>query len=204
MFDNIAAQRAFVRRILNRPEEYSWTVQGFGMIRTYLDNAKRWRLNIWDDRLMVPNVSLIHDHPWDFDSLIISGELHNRRYDARFGGIGYRPTHNYCNILTGEGGGMVDQISKDALLVQRQPEVYYCGESYNQQRDEIHETYATRGTVTLNDRTPATKAHTARVFWPLGQKWVDAEPREATSFEILSATAVALRWLPKDEMEKAA
>ena len=62
----------------------SWTVQGFGFLRTYFGppNApKMYRLNLWDHHFTVPNVSTIHDHPWDFTSVIVAGEFANQRYN---------------------------------------------------------------------------------------------------------------------------
>lgn len=35
--------RAFTRSVLENAGHYKWTTMGFGMIRTYLDHAKRWR-----------------------------------------------------------------------------------------------------------------------------------------------------------------
>lgn len=63
----------------------------------------------------------------------------------------------------------------------------------------MHETKYARGTVTLNDRTPPTKAYTARVFWPAGTEWVDAMPRRATKQEVLDAVSAALlHWTAPD------
>lgn len=178
---------------LVRWNTFEWTTQGFGMIRTYLDTAKRWRLNIWDDRLMVPNVSLIHDHPWSFTSYVIAGELTNRRYGVRetAPARGEDATHHWHHIITGEGGGKHSPVH-DCLLIKHKKEVYGPSSIYSQSLDEVHKTNYTRGTVTINDRTPATKDHTARVFWPVGTEWVDAEPRIARSDEVNAAVGAAL------------
>lgn len=180
-----------VRAILREPEHNTWTTMGFGMIRTYIDADKRWRLNVWDDRLAVPFVSTIHDHPWSFESLCIIGELHNYKYEfGEVRGI-IRPTHQYHRIKTGEGGGKVEEPSICTLTPQA-VRIYYPGETYSQKLDEVHETHYLRGTVTLNDRTPPTAAYTARVFWPLGREWVDAEPRPADPNEVMRACHAAL------------
>lgn len=180
------ALMAAVSAILDHPQSFSWTTQGFGMIRTYLDSGKRWRLNIWDDRLAIPNVSLIHDHPWSFRSFIIAGRLTNQRYRIVAGD----PTHQFHSILTGEGGGPVETPSF-CRLEKTVTEVFGPGETYAQSLDQIHETSYLRGTITLNDRTPPTKTHTARVFWPVGQPWVDAMPRTATNDEVINAIDAA-------------
>lgn len=181
-----------IRSVLERAGTYRWTTMGFGMIRTYLDDAKRWRLTVWDDRLQVPGVSTIHDHPWSFTSHVICGTLINQRYRCEFAeGVA---SHQFHRIKTGEGGGPVEH-AVDCLLRPRLCNTWQAGQSYRQELREVHETLYDRGTVTLNDRTPPTKEHTARVFWPKGQQWVDAMPRSATHKEIVQATQAALELL---------
>ena len=172
------------------------------MLRTYLDGNKRWRLNVWDDRLRVRDVSIIHDHPWSFVSYVFSGGIRNQRYYVRDDGD---MTHCYHQIVTGEEGGPLPQKFMCGL-VKWQAEVYRAGQGYSQHLEEVHDTHATRGTVTLNDRTPPTTAHTARVFWPIGTEWVDAKPRRATPREIQETLEYALdmwfmegtQWDPRD------
>ena len=184
-----AANREFVRRVLINPFDWEWSVQGFGMLRTYLDTEKRFRLNVWDRRLAVPNVSLIHDHPWHFKSYIISGGFVNTRYYNDPNGDEY----DYMVIKTGEGGGP-DGVSgtirmSSAIL----PENYKQGDMYSQEAREVHKSVYTDGAVTLNDRTPLLDSDHATVFWPHGESWVDAEPRLATAQEIMVTCGKALR-----------
>ena len=73
------ALRAVVKTMLMYPHAFEWSVQGFGMLRAYFDKDKVYRLNIWDHDLAVPNVSVIHDHPWSFTSWIINGEATNTK-----------------------------------------------------------------------------------------------------------------------------
>src|ERR1039458_5729288 len=78
-----------------------WTVQGFGFLRTYFgppDAPKRFRLNLWDSHFTVPDVSIIHDHPWHFTSIVIAGQLFNNRYIVEPDG----QTHHFTTIKTGE------------------------------------------------------------------------------------------------------
>lgn len=183
---------ALICAILDRPRAHEWTTMGFGMIRTYLDPAHRWRLNIWDDRLQVPGVSTIHDHPWSFTSWGFAGTLYNTRFEVHDLGTTSRvqPTHCYQDIKTGEGGGPVGG-TKLAILKRHNIETILPGQSYTQRLDEVHETTFERGTVTLNDRSAPTEAYTARVFWPHGEKWVDAMPRLALAREIDDAVEMA-------------
>src|SRR5258708_2352757 len=77
---------AAVRSILEYPNGgREWSVQGFGMLRTYLDEQHTYRLNIWTDELASPGVSLIHDHPWHFHSWILAGKLTNEIFKEGLG-----------------------------------------------------------------------------------------------------------------------
>lgn len=197
------AMRAMVRNILESPlirkrsGDLDWTVQGFGMLRTYLDKDKRFRLNIWDVALSVPNVSLIHDHPWSFDSWIINGKIRNQRFyvvhgdDRRFE---YADPYDYAVIKTGEGGGP-DGERGTVYLWPEQIEQLHTGDKYHQDPKEIHLSAFEDGAVTLNDRTRVGDGEHARVFWPHGEQWVDAMPRRATEMEVHETVHKALeRW----------
>lgn len=173
--------------VLDNWEQFAWTTQGFGMIRTYLDDQKEYRLNVWDDRLSVPRVSVIHDHPWDFTSMVLCGRITNTRYERN---VAKPANFSFQNIVTGEGGGPTGVV-EDCHLEACPSELISPGGTYRQDREEIHHTGALRGTVTLNRRSPPTVNHTARVFWPLGEQWVDAMPRHATPDEVMEAVIAA-------------
>lgn len=174
----------------------AWTVQGFGFLRTYFGPAsapKMYRLNLWDSHFTVPNVSTIHDHPWDFTSVIVAGEFGNQRYRL-YGEMKHGltpPTHVFTTIRTGEGGGLEKSAFKDCVLDAYKEEHYAPGDVYGQQAHEIHETKFVDGSVTLNKRIGDTEH--ARVFWPYGTDWVDAIPRAATKDEVTSAVLHSLR-----------
>lgn len=187
------AFRALVKTVLMYPRNHRWTLQGFGFLRTYLPfgpNAKRFRLNVWDNDLTLPGVSIIHDHPWDFTSWIINGEFRNLRFvEDHFNGEEYM----HMRIKCGETGG---SLGTDALPIRLRAmpvECYTTGDIYQQRADEIHLSAFDQGTVTLNDRTGDTEM--PRVFWPAGGDWVDAKPREATEMEVAKTTLLALeKW----------
>lgn len=195
---NIAAAAA-IESILHHCDDYEWTTMGFGMIRTYLDSDKRFRLNVWDDRLQVANVSTVHDHPWSFTSWIFAGTLNNTIFDVHELGrvTRMRPTHAFHYIKTGEGGGPVE-APQCAVLKPRPKLIYRPGSEYSQVLDQVHETLYERGTVTLNDRSTPTESYTARVFWPYGTEWIDAMPRKATGVEIANAVEAALALFERD------
>ena len=171
------ALRVLVKSVLYNCRQYDWTVQGFGMLRTYIDKDKVFRLNVWDQSLKVQGVSTIHDHPWDFMSWIISGVVTNIRYDEGLNAVG-KP-HDYMLIKTGIGGGPRSSAGF-VRLMPYETEHYIEGDSYTQVANEIHESQFINGTVTLNRRTKRGDGEHARVFWPTGEQWIDAMPYEAS------------------------
>lgn len=177
--------------VLRHPKPFNWTTQGFGMIRCYLDDKQRFRLNIWDYRMRTPGVSLIHDHPWSFTSTIYAGRILNKRY--YFSSNSELPfNYYYKHIVTGPDGDDASEVMECRLIAQHL-ETYKPGQSYTQKLTEVHETDAEIGTVTVNDRTPPTNEYTARVFWHKnGHPWMAARPRPSTDEEIAQATWAAL------------
>jgi hypothetical protein len=172
----------------------SWTVQGFGMLRCYLDSEKVYRLNIWSSTLAISGVSVVHDHPWHLSSLILSGKICNVRYVEV--PLSHRDAVDFHGqrIKTGEGGGPEGERF-DARLRYLQPETYGPGDTYAQRAEEIHCSDPDDGAVTLNCRERVGDGEHARVFWPYGEEWVDAEPRPASYSEVRSTIASALeRW----------
>jgi len=192
-----------VEGVLRNHEAHSWSLQGFGMLRTYLgpkSDPKRFRLNLWDSRFAVPGVSTIHDHPWHFDSVIVAGCFCNVRY--RMAAKLYdtthtsRCTHNYIEIKCGPDGGMDNnQQPGSCILVAGRPELYVGGDTYHQEATEIHESIPYDGTVTFNERQTVGDGEHARVFYPINEKWIDAKPRDATNAEVGEACRDSLlRW----------
>lgn len=192
------AMRACIYTLLRYPRDLKWSVQGFGMMRAYFGtdprspaDSKRFRLNVWDSRLAVKDVSVVHDHPWSFKSWIINGEFHNVRYVEDF--LNGDP-YDFMIIKTGEGGGP-DGIGGTIRLRTIEAEAYKTGDTYFQTPTEIHMSAPADSTVTLNDRTRVGDGEHARVFWPAGGVWVDAAPRAATLDEIYRITQGALdKW----------
>lgn len=189
----ISAMRACVQTILHDPFNMPWSVQGFGMLRTYFGADKKYRLNLWDSSLAVDHVSILHTHPWHFTSWIMSGVFKNIRYYEARPGSGDL-THDWMVIKTGEGGGADGERGSSRLLA-GETELYLPGDTYMQSAEEIHASFYEDGTVTLNDRTRIGDGEHARVFWPHGEQWVDAEPRAANADEIKAVIGRALeRW----------
>jgi hypothetical protein len=189
------ALRAAIHSILEDPGNREWSVQGIGMMRTYLDGNKRFRLNVWDGCLAIPNVSVIHDHPWDFTSWVISGTFANVRYEmARDPAACLGAPFSWQYVRCGPGGGLDGEHGSCRLLAGHS-EVYCTGDVYHQRAEEIHASHYDSGAVTLNDRVPRPDSEHARVFWPHGQNWVDAKPRQADYRTVQDTLKLALkRW----------
>lgn len=191
--------RALTRHVLENANYREWTVQGFGFLRTYVGprgQPKEYRLNLWDKDFTVPNVSTIHDHPWDFSSMIVAGQFANQRYqvtDIRSGPRPtFGPTHEFSTITTGIQSNLVKSPAQYAKLMPHEREDYKIGDTYWQMADEVHETKFLDGSITINKRRGDTEH--ARVFWPFGTEWVDAKPRAATEREVTEAVTRSLNW----------
>lgn len=181
-----------VRHIIHWPRMMHWSVQGLGMVRAYLGSDRAIRLNIWNNELRLPDVSPIHDHPWDFASMIVAGRLQNNRYVLSDRGDKY----NHVRILCGPGTTKTNMTSDvdSAHLVMRPPEFYFPGHIYRQDANEIHETKFEDGTITINQRILRVEDNKANVYWEYGP-WVSAEPRAATDPEIEQTLVFAKRRL---------
>lgn len=179
------ATKLLVKKILESPFEHKWSLQGLGMLRLYLN--KETRLHIWDSRFKVPNVSTIHDHPWDFDSLVVAGRLKQVRFYP------YEAGERYSYSILKCGAGNCERTPPLPIWLNAMAEEDFGeGDSYRQVSCEIHDSRPYDGTVTIIERkfTKADEDH-ARVFWKEGD-WVSAEPRPATKDEIKSITTASL------------
>lgn len=185
----MSSTKLLVKKILEKAENFKWSIQGLGMLRLYL--ADDLRLHVWDNRYRVVNVSPIHDHPWDFESTVVAGAVRQVRYIE---GMSYdNMTFKYATIKCGEGACTLSEPT----LIDLQPhyEEYREGNIYTQKADEIHESQPEDGTVTLCKRTFGRNRDNARVFWRGDGEFVSAEPRTATSDEVKAITENALtRW----------
>lgn len=201
-----------VRRVLENPK-LEWSYQGFGMLRHYLSKAVR--LHIWDPTRAVPHVSVIHDHPWDFESLVVCGSIENTLYWRILSAEECRDPENWegrslksglasaASFANGPASHLLEKIvcgpSGHALgcalpvrLTKYSSVRYRAGESYAEQREWLHESRPEPGTVTIVTRKFYQDTEHARVCYPLGTEWVSAEPRPATEEEVAHFTALAL------------
>jgi hypothetical protein len=168
----------FIAMVKKARAKLHWEVQGFGMLRCYLD-TKEVRLHIWDYNLRTPSVSTIHTHPWDFTSLVLRGTQTNILYSRDPAGKLY----NYSQIKCGMDAHATSE-EKTQRLLERSVIHYTVGEYYQEQAHEIHESLPAHHTITLVERHPMADPDHALVYWPHGTSWVDAKPREATRPEV--------------------
>lgn len=165
-----------------------WSVQGLGMLRLYLSRNKTVRLHVWDRSLLVVGAAPAHTHPWDFSSLVVAGRMRNQRYDVVAPddeSLETRGPHvswwNGTEILCGPGTHQTAPGAERVRLKELDMETYYPGETYKQERAEIHQSFPEDGTVTIVTRTFGPDPDHARVYWrgPEGSPWISAEPHAA-------------------------
>lgn len=191
--------RPLVQNVLENWESHRWSLQGFGMLRTYI--TKELRLHVWDSDFAVPDVSKVHTHPWNFESRVVVGRVVNTRYRAASSltiPAAIAVPFIQEQIVCGPGGGLAKDMDmtvsgKRVWLHPLESETYVDGDTYRQEACEIHSTWCERGTVTLVLREFLPDTEHASVFYRVDSKWVSAEPREATPHEISAITANALK-----------
>lgn len=195
--------RVLVMDVLRDWQRYTWSVQGFGMLRAYL--SPRVRLHVWHSSLRVKDVSDIHDHPWNLTSLVVAGRITDVSYRIKrslhtilsAAQLDPRATFLGGRIECGPNPSRHGPSSVCGYVLESTKESYEEGESYAHRFDELHATDYEDGTVTLCHRAPVpgvSRDH-ANVFWPVGKEWVSAEPRPATREEVqLTLSSAIARW----------
>ena len=176
-----------------------WSLQGFGMLRMYLDDRKTYRLHVWHDGHCVENVSDIHTHPWDLQSRVVAGLLTNVRYMEAPNRTQRHPIHRLL-IVPGEDAkkGLAKPDSVSLRVVSR--EAYHPGAVYNQRADEIHRTVFAPGTVTVIDRERRGLPDRAYSYYR-GSAWVDAAPRPAKSLDEIRVALTEARKIIDGELD---
>lgn len=210
-----------VRSILLDWRSHEWQIQGFGMLRTYLDGPHEPRLQVWDQRLACWGNNAIHDHPWSFTSTTYAGLLYNQRFDIETkrlcpacGGRGWRldldepcpcfppaPTNGHITeIIPGTRGGKLSEHPVTPCRITPQPvEVYSLGDRYSQTHREMHLTRYAQGTVTLIERFDREPDDIARVAWygAAGEQppFVNPYPATPEIAEVVIGDALQSWWL---------
>jgi hypothetical protein len=178
--------RRQVMRRLSNPMDFQWHAHGIGMLRTYLDEDRTVRLNLWHKGFLNPGISTMHTHPRPFTSTVYAGMMTNITYARRaFGGVEYREGIIQC----GDAFNGIES-THTVYLEEIDRRVLYTGDTYSQPTEVIHDTDFINGTVTVMTWDRAESDKHASVFWPPLVGWGDAT-RNFTREECLVACAIA-------------
>jgi hypothetical protein len=179
-----ALNKALARTILEHAEDYAWRMQDLGLLGLRLDDRREYRLHVWDPSYSVCEPP-VHDHPFDFTSTIIAGEMTNTRYVENPSGVEYnRVRYSPSN----EDARRTDFVRLSATAT-----TFTEGSQYSQLAHELHDSRQLPGTVTIirmafkdvPDLTVCRRDETI---------WVSARSRPATPDEVKRITAEALAW----------
>lgn len=185
--------RKLVLSILRNPLDHEWSLQGFGMLRTYLD--PNTRLHVWSMRSghRVEGVSDIHNHPWHFKSHMLVGRIRNVRYkEVPADHPAATESFDRVTIQCGENAHIVGE-PESVRLWQYASEDVIAGRSYHMRAEDLHRSVPLTGSVSIIERNPLDDPEHALVYYPTGTQWVDAKPRRATVGEIVGITGEALK-----------
>ena len=171
--------------ILSYPQDHTWTASGLGLIRCYLSEDRSVRLHIWNSDLRVPGVSMIHTHPWHLFSTIVCGCIVDNTYEEADASNDQFYPYFRRKMRCGDD---VQSLGKDAMvsLIKRQTKQYYPEDSYRHCPEDIHETEAAEGTVTVMTRVQSDRDY-AYIYWPGGTNFGDSYQRPATENEIIAS-----------------
>ncbi len=175
-------QGAFI--LLKNYKHLAWSIQGLGMLRFYINDTTR--LHIWDADYVTDGVSPMHTHPWDYESICLSGYFTNIIFmESMEHGHPFKKQSIFC----GEGGGL-EGDPEDVLIQQVSNVTYRVGGTYEQKSTEVHEAHPSDGCVTMIQRKFHDDVDHAAVYFQ--GEWGSAEPRPATNLEVEAICEKAL------------
>jgi hypothetical protein len=177
--------QALVRTILEHAEDYPWRMQDIGLLGVTLDDRKEFRLHVWDPTCCdFEDDPPIHDHPYDFTSTIIAGEMTNTRYEEDQAGTAFT---RFRFAPGNERGRTADTVHLSGVGT-----TYTAGGRYQQLAHELHDSRQLPGTVSVircTFRDPPFLTVCRQ-----GPDWVTGQSRAATSEEVKTITCKALQW----------
>lgn len=183
--------KQLIAPILERPDQFDWTLHGLGMLRTYLD--PNTRLHIWSAGEAIARDSGLHNHPWDMQSWVIAGRMINTRFiEHRDGEL-----MNTGLVRCGPAAPLnmtLEDVDQRRLLA-LPSETLLEGSCYSQRAAEFHVSEPDDGTVTLMRKEPHADVCQARIAWPANNEWISADAYPASVDEVERITQNALqRW----------
>ena len=174
-----------IKQVLDNPFDYEWELQGFGMLRTYI--SKDTRLQIWLKDFIVPGVTDIHTHPWNFESFIYQGQIKNNvftEYSLQDQVSGEWFQCDRCLILTGENAYVKERTP--VILKPYDSIEWFQGEIYFHGKDVPHRIDFVDGTITILTKLNIHEDSLAYSYVKgFNNEWVSAAPRLATKEEII-------------------
>jgi hypothetical protein len=180
--DDPLMDRALVRTILQHADVQPWTMLDAGLLGLWLGPSRRYRLHVWDPGSSTGE-GVIHDHPLDFTSTVIAGEITNTRYEVDPAG----------DEFVRERYALGDETRRrtDSVRLSGMSTTFGPGDSYSQGAHELHSSLQVPGTVTVLRFT--------YVDVPLlttcrreGAPWISGTSRRAEPDEIRRVTTLAL------------
>jgi hypothetical protein len=176
--------KVLVRKILEHALDYPWRYQDIGLLALRLDEHREYGLHVWaPDRCI--GAPPIHDHPFDFRSRVIVGEMTNARYVEDPAGAKYlRERYAPSNE---------ESRTADYVQLSSEVEILKEGDEYAQLAEEMHDSHQLPGTVTVIHRSPLRETAELTVC-RLDEKaaWVSGASRTPTLTEVSDITKQAL------------
>jgi hypothetical protein len=182
MSENLS--KALVLTLLRHAEDFPWRMQDIGLMGLRLDDRREYRLHVWDSSRYVGEPP-VHDHPYDFASTVIVGELTNVRYVEDPAGGEY--------VRFRYSPGAEDERQSDTVKLSATPTTFTEGGQYAQTADQLHASLQLPGTVTAI-RCTWVDAPVLTVCFRDEDSWSSGQGRDATRAEIKSFAAKALEW----------
>jgi hypothetical protein len=176
--------KALVLMLLQHAEDFPWRMQDIGLMSLRLDDRREYRLHVWDPS-DCGGEPPIHDHPYDFTSTIIAGEMTNTRYEEDPAGDEH--------VRFRYSPGAEDERRSDTVRLSSSAITFTEGSQYLQLAHELHASWQEPGTVTAI-RCSWVDAPTLTVCLREEESWLSGQGRDATRDEIKNFTAKALEW----------
>ena len=176
--------KALVLTMLQHAESFPWRMQDIGLMSLRLDDRREHRLHVWDPSYGAEE-PLVHDHPYDFISTIIAGEMTNTRYEQDPAGDEY--------VRFRFSPGAESERRSDSVRLSSTATTFIEGSRYNQDAHELHASWQQPGTVTAI-RCQWVETPELTVCVRDENSWRSGQGRDATREEIKSYTAKALEW----------
>jgi len=175
--------QTLVRNILERAAVCPWRIQDIGVLSLRLDDRREFRLHVWDPD-GADGDPPVHDHPFDFTSTVVVGELVNTRYVEDPNGAEY--------VRERYSPGNERDRRRDTVRLVGTPETLGAGSGYRQSAHELHDSRQVQGTVTVLRFERTFDDRELTVCRRPGTQWVAGQARAATPDEVQRITAPAL------------